>query len=174
MEMDKKIIHGVKVSDVKIELDFRKDGAPIAPCVWFKLNGFKTLEWLKKANDGSFWIERRGTWKSTNEHNALVAATGLNEHDYDEFLDELHDYLDEVVFEQSQEAMSANVNCFELRFREYGRMPQVGATGSDFDTCVLCAQKMRELEFYMREQSPLCRERYYIAQCVTHEVLKRF
>lgn len=172
--MDKKIIYGVVVSAVNIELDFCMNGAPVTPCVWFKVNGLKTLEWLKEADDGSFWVERRDTWESTNEHKALVLATGLDGDAYDEFLDELYDYLDEVVFEQSQEAMSTNPTCFELRFCECGRMPQVGGIGSIFDTCVLCAQKMRKLEFYMREQSPLCRERYYIAQCVTHDVLKRF
>lgn len=172
--MDKKMIHGVEVSEVKIELGFCMTGAPVTPCVWFKVNGLQTLEWLKKANDGVFFVERRDTWESTNEHEALVLATGLDEDAYDGFLDELHDYLDEIVFEQSQEAMSANVNCFELRFRECGRMPSVGCTGSTLDDCVLCAQEIKELEFYMREQSPLCRERYYIAQCGTHEVLERF
>lgn len=172
--MDKKIIHGVEVSDVNVDLDFCMNGAPVTPCVWFKVNGLETLEWLKKADDGSFWVERRDTWERTDEHDALVAITGLDEDAYDDFLDELHDYLDEIVFEQSQEAMSTNPTCFELRFRDCGRMPQVGATGSDFDTCVLCAQEMRELEFFMREQSPLRREHYYIAQCITHEVVERF
>lgn len=172
--MDKKTIHGVEVSDVKIELDFCVCGAPVTPCVWFKINGFETLEWLKKADDGGFWIERRGTWESTNEHEALVAITGLDEDAYDAFLDELHDYLDEIIFEQSQEAMSANANCFELRFCDYGYMPSVGCFGNKFDVCILCAQKMEELEFYMREQNPLRRERYYIAKCGTHKVLKRF
>ena len=172
--MDKEIIHGVEVSDVKVELDFRgMEGAPVTPCVWFKVNGLKTLEWLKKANDGEFWVERIDTWERTNEHE-LVVATGLDEDVYDEFLDELYDYLDGVVLEQSQEAMSNNPECYELRFCWYGRMPHVGCTGSTFDVCVLCAQEIEELEFSMREQSPLRRERYYIAQCVTHEVLKRF
>ena len=173
--MEKEIIHGVEVSDVKIELDFRgMEGAPVTPCVWFKVNGFQTLEWLKKADDGMFWVERLDTWESTNEHDALVAATGLNEEVYDEFLNELYDYLDEIVFVQTQEAMSENPECYELRYCEYGYMPHVGCTGSTFDPCVLCAQEIKELEFSMREQSPLRRERYYIAQCVTHEVLKRF
>ena len=173
--MDKKIIKGVEVSDVHVELDFRvMEKAPVTPCVWFKVNGFETLEWLKKANDGEFWVERRDTWESTNEHDALVAATGLEEDVYDEFLDELHDYLDEIVFVQSQEAMSKNPECYELRYCEYGRMPYVGCTGSTFDPWILCAQEIKELEFFMREQVTLNRERYYIAQCVTHEVLKRF
>lgn len=172
--MDKKIIHGVEVSDVKIELDFQMDGAPVTPCVWFKLNGFETLEWLKKANDGQFLVEKKDTWESTNEHDTLIAITALDEEAYDEFLDELRDYLDEIVFEQSQEEMSADANCFELRFRDYGHMPSVGGKGSTLDVCILCAQKMKELEFFMREQSPLRRERYYIAKCGTHEVLKRF
>ena len=173
--MDKKIIHGVEVSDVKIELDFRgMEGAPVTPCVWFKVNGLQTLEWLKKSDDGMFWVERIDTWERTNEHDALVAATGLNEDVYDEFLGELYDYLDEIVFVESQEAMSKNPECYELRYCEYGYMPQVGCTGSTLDLCVSCAQKIEELEFFMREQSPLRRERYYIAQCVTHEVLKRF
>lgn len=174
MEMDKKIIHGVEISNVEVELDFCMIGAPVTPCVWFNVNGFETLEWLKKADDGSFWVERRDTWESTNDHYEVFVATGLDEDAYDEFLDELHDYLDEIVFEQSQEAMSTNPTCFELRFRDYGRMPQVGCTGSTLDDCVLCAQEIKELEFYMREQSPLRRERYYIAQCGTHEVLERF
>ena len=173
--MDKKIIQGVEVSDVKIELDFRgMEGAPVTPCVWFKVNGYQTLEWLKKADDGEFWVERIDTWERTNEHDSLVAATGLNEDVYDEFLDELYDYLDEIVFVETQEAMSKNPGCYELRYCEYGYMPNVGCTGSTLDPCVLCAQKIEELEFFMREQSPLRRERYYIAQCVTHEVLKRF
>ena len=173
--MDKKIIHGVEISDVKIELDCRMmENAPVTPCVWFKVNGLQTIEWLKKADDGEFWLERIDTWERTNEHESLVAATGLNEDVYDEFLDELHDYLDEIVFVQSQEAMSADPSCYELRYCEYGHMPYVGCKGSTFDPCVLCAQKIEELEFSMREQSPLRRERYYIAQCVTHEVLKRF
>lgn len=172
--MDKKIIYGVEISEVKIELDFRVCGAPVTPCVWFKVNGFETLEWFKKADDGEFWVERRDTWESTNEHEALLAITGLDEDVYDDFLDELHDYLDEMIFEQSQEAMSNDANCFELRFCDYGNMPSVGCSGSTFDVCILCAQKMEELEFFMREQSPLRRERYYIAKCGTHEVLKRF
>lgn len=173
--MDKKIIHGVEVSDVKVDLNFCMDGAYPTPRVLFKMNGFLTLEWLKKADDGSFWVERRVIWGSHEDRVALVKiTTGLDEDVCDEFLDELHDYLDDVVCEQTQEAMSTDINCFELRFCEYGRMPQVGCTGSVFDTCVSCAQELEELEFYMREQSPLRRERYYIAQCVTHEVLKIF
>lgn len=173
--MDKKMIKGVEVSDVHVELNcIVLKNAPVTPCVWFKVNGFKTLEWLKKANDGEFWVERRDTFKSTNEHGELVVATGLDENAYDEFLDELYDFLDEVVFEQTQKAMSKNPGCYELRFCEYGHMPRVGGAGSEFDTCILCAQKIEELEFYMREQAPLNRERYYIAQCVTHEVLKIF
>ena len=173
--MEKEIIHGVEVSDVKIELDFRgMEGAPVTPCVWFKVNGLQTLEWLKKADDGEFWVERIDTWERTNEHDALVAATGLNEDDYDEFLGELYDYLDEIVFVETQTAMSNDSECYELRYCEYGYMPHVGCTGSTFDLCVSYAQKIEELEFFMREQAPLNRERYYIAQCVTHEVLKRF
>lgn len=168
--MDKKIIKGFEISDVRVELN----PEPVTSCVWFKVNGSQDLEWLKKGDDGMFWVERSDTWGSTNGHGVLVELTGLDEDGYDEFLDELHDFLDEIVFEQSQEAMSANTNCYELRFCKYGCMPLVGGTGSDFDACVLCAQKMEELEFYMREQSPLRRERYYIAQCVTHEVLQRF
>lgn len=168
--MDKEIIHGVEVSDVKIELDSHME----APCVWFKVNGFETLEWLKKTADGMFWVERRDTFESTNGHDALVAVTGLDEDGYDEFLDELYDFLDEVVLEQTQEEMSVDPECYELRYCEHGRMPYVGCTGSTFDPCILCAQKIEELEFFMREQSPLERERYYIAQCVTHEVLERF
>lgn len=172
--MDKKIIKGVEISDVKVELNFCMEGAPVTPCVWFKVNGLQTLEWLKKADDGEFWVERIDTWERTNEHDSLVAATGLDEDVYDEFLDELYDYLDEIVFVQTQEAMSNDPACYELRYCEYGYMPHVGCTGSTFDGCVLCAQEIKELEFFMREQSPLRRERYYIAQCVTHEVLKRF
>lgn len=173
--MDKKMIHGVKISDVHVELNFRgMEGAPVTPCVWFKVNGLQTLEWLEKADDGEFWVERIDTWERTNEHEALVSATGLDEEVYDEFLDELYDYLDEIVFVQSQEAMSNDPECYELRYCEYGYMPQVGCTGSTLDLCVLCAQEIEELEFFMRENSPLRRERYYIAQCVTHEVLKRF
>lgn len=175
--MDKKIIiiEGVEISDVHVELDFcGMEGAPVTPCVWFKVNGFETMEWLKKADDGMYWVERRDTWESTNEHEELVATTGLGEDVYDEFLDELHDYLDEIVFIQTQGAMSENPECYELRYCEYGRMPHVGCTGSTLDGCVSCAQEIEELEFFMREQAPLNRERYYIAQCVTHEVLKRF
>lgn len=190
--MDKKTIKGVEVSDVHIELNFRgMEGAPVTPCVWFKVNGFETLEWLKKADDGEFWlerhdtlkiydrhgefwVERRDTWERFGERDALIAATGLDEDTYDEFLDELYDYLDEIVFVETQTAMSNDPECYELRYCEYGHMPYVGCTGSTFDGCVLCAQKIEELEFFMREQSPLRRERYYIAQCVTHEVLKRF
>ena len=187
--MDKKIIHGVEVSDVHVELN----DAPVTSSVWFKVNGFQTVEWLKKTNDGAFWVEpcdstiewlkkadnakfwvRSDSWKVINEHSTLVAVTGLDEDVYDEFLDELHDYLDEIVLEQSQEAMSNDPACYELRYCEYGNMPHVGCTGSAFDMCVSCAQEIEELEFLMREQSPLRRERYYIAQCVTHEVLKRF
>ena len=173
--MDKKIIKGVEISDVHVELNFSgMEGAPVTPCVWFKVNGLQTIEWLKKADDGMFWVERLDTWERTNGHDALVAATGLDEDVYDEFLDELYDYLDEIVFEQTQEAMSKNPECYELRYCEYGYMPHVGCKGSTLDLCVSCAQKIEELEFLMREQSPLRRERYYIAQCVTHEVLKRF
>lgn len=173
--MEKEIIHGVEISDVKVELDCRMmENAPVTPCVWFKVNGLQTLEWLKKADDGEFWVERLDTWEFTNEHESLVVATGLDEDDYDEFLGELYDYLDEIVFVQSQEAMSKNPECYELRYCEYGYMPHVGCKGSTLDPCVLCAQKIEELEFSMREQAPLNRERYYIAQCVTHEVLKRF
>ena len=174
-KMDKKIIKGVKVSNVKVELNFRgMEGAPVTPCVWYKVNGYQTLEWLKKADDGAFCVERRDTWESTNDHDALVAVTGLDEDDYDEFLDELYDYLDDIVCEQSQEAMSGNPACYELRFCKYGKMPYVGGTGSDLDDCILCAQEIKELEFFIREQGPLQRECYYIAQCVTHEVLKIF
>ena len=173
--MDKKIIKGVEVSDVHVELNFRgMEDAPVTPCVWFKVNGLQTIEWLKKSDDGMFWVERIDTWERTNEHDSLVAATGLNEDVYDGFLDELYDYLDEIVFVQTQTAMSEDPACYELRYCEYGRMPHVGCKGSTFDPCVLCAQKIEELEFSMREQAPLNRERYYIAQCVTHEVLKRF
>ena len=168
--MDKKIIHGVEVSDVHVELN----DAPVTCWVWFKVNGFQSLEWLKKTDDGMFWVKRHDTCRCYNEHQELVAATGLNEDVYDEFLDELYDYLDEIVFVQSQEAMSDDPGCYELRYCEYGYMPHVGCKGSTLDPCVLCAQKIEELEFSMREQSPLRRERYYIAQCVTHEVLKRF
>lgn len=173
--MDKKVIKGVEISDVHVELDCRMaEEAPLTPCVWFKINGFETLEWLKKADDGAFWVERRDTFESTNDHEALVAATGLNEDVYDEFLDELYVYLDFIVLEQSQLAMSDNPECYELRYCEYGHMPNVGCTGSTLDLCVSCAQKIEELEFLMREQALLNRERYYIAQCVTHEVLERF
>lgn len=168
--MDKKIIKGVEISDVHVE----SNGAPVTPCVWFKVNGFKTLEWLKKADDGMFWVKRCKTWESFGEYEPVIAATGLDVDVYDEFLDELHDYLDEVVFVQSQEAMSNDPECYELRYCEYGYMPKVGCTGSTLDPCISCAQKIEELEFFMREQSPLRRERYYIAQCVTHKVLKRF
>lgn len=168
--MDKKMIHGVKVSDVHIELN----SAPVSSQIWFKVNGFQTFEWLKKADDGMFWVKRCKTWKSFGEYEPVVAATGLDEDVYDEFLDELYDYLDEIVFVETQEAMSDNPECYELRYCEYGYMPQVGCTGSTLDLCVLCAQEIEELEFSMRENSPLRRERYYIAQCVTHEVLKRF
>lgn len=169
--MDKKIIKGVEISDVHIELN----NAPVSSHIWFKVNGFQTLEWLKKADDGMFWVERHDTFKIYDRHGNLVADTGLDELDEDdEFLDELYDYLDEVVFIQTQEAMSTNPACYELRYCEYGRMPHVGCTGSTFDPWILCAQEIKELEFFMREQAPLNRERYYIAQCVTHEVLKRF
>lgn len=172
--MNKKIIHGVEVSDVIVELDFSANGAPAFPRVWFKVNGLQTLECLKKADDGVFFVERCDTWESTHEHGALVAITGLDDNAYDEFLDELHDYLDGIVFEQSQEAMCTNSTCFELRFCKYGCMPPVGGTGSTLDACILCAQEIKELEFYMREQRPLRSERYYIAQCGTHLVFKRF
>ena len=168
--MDKEIIKGVEISDVHVELN----GAPVTSWVWFKVNGLQSLQCLKKANDGEFWVERHDTLGCYNEHGVLVELTGLDEDVYDEFLDELHDYLDEIVFVQTQEAMSNNPECYELRFCEYGYMPQVGCTGSTLDLCVSCAQEIEELEFFMREQSPLRRERYYIAQCVTHEVLKRF
>ena len=168
--MDKKIIKGIEISDVHIELN----DAPVTCWVWFKVNGFQSLMCLKKANDGMFWVERHDTCNCYNEHRELVEPTGLDEDVYDEFLDELYDYLDEIVFVQTQEAMSNNPECYELRFCEYGYMPHVGCTGSTLDPCVLCAQEIKELEFAMREQSPLRRERYYIAQCVTHEVLKRF
>lgn len=171
--MDKKIIHGVEVSDVKVKLDLRMNGAPITPCVWFKLNGYQTLEWLKKTDDGAFWVDRSNALESPSENDEIVAITGINKYFCDDFLEELFDYLDGIVCEQSQEAMSANPGCYELRFC-YGKMPQVGGIGSNLDPCVLCAQEMRELEFYMRENSPVGRERYYIAQCVTHEVLKIF
>lgn len=167
--MYKKIIKGVEISNVHVELNFRMEGAPVTPCVLFEVNGLQTLEWLKKADDGEFWVERRDTW-----HGELVAVTGLDEDVYDEFVDELYDYLDEIVFVQSQKAMSENPECYELRYCEYGYVPNVGCTGSTFDLCVLCAQELEELEFYMREQAPLNCERYYIAQCVTHDVLKRF
>lgn len=171
--MEKEIIHGVKISDVRVELN----DAPVTSCVWYKVNGAQTLEWLKKGADGMFLVERRDTLKIYDRHGELVTVTGLDELDedvYDEFLDELHDYLDEIVFVETQEAMSKNPECYELRYCEYGYMPHVGCKGSTLDGCVLCAQEIKELEFFMREQSPLRRERYYIAQCVTHEVLKRF
>lgn len=171
--MEKEIIHGVEVSDVHVELN----DAPVTCWVWFKVNGLQSLQCLKKADDGMFWVERNDTLGCYNKYGKDVTATVLDELDedvYDEFLDELYDYLDEVVFVQTQEAMSEDSECYELRYCEYGYMPQVGCTGSTFDPWILCAQKIEELEFYMREQSPLRRERYYIAQCVTHEVLKRF
>lgn len=173
--MDKKMIKGVEISNVHVELYCRMwENAPVTPCVWFKVNGFETLEWLRKAHDGMFWVERCYTHESISEHEELVAATGLDEDVYDEYLDELYDYLDEIVFVETQEAMSNDPACYELRYCEYGYMPHVGCTGSTFDPWILCAQEIKELEFYMREQAPLNRERYYIAQCVTHEVLKRF
>ena len=171
--MDKKIIKGVEISDVHFELN----DAPVTSWVWFKVNGLQSLKCLKKADDGEFLVERNDTLGCYNEHGEDVTVTVLDELDedvYDEFLDELHDYLDEVVFVETQTAMSEDPGCYELRYCEYGHMPYVGCTGSTLDLCISCAQEMRELEFFMREQSPLRRERYYIAQCVTHEVLKRF
>ena len=98
--MDKKIIQGVEISDVRVELN----DAPVTCWVWFKVNGFQSLACLKKASDGEFLVERHDTLGCYNEHEEDVTVTVLNELDeevYDEFLGELYDYLNEIVFVQT-------------------------------------------------------------------------
>lgn len=164
-------ICGVKIKPLNLDLEY-ETYVGTCPAITYSVNGKEFLEWVNVSEDG-YTLERVDSYERTNSRDEMQEASGLeDEYDYFEFLDKLCDYLQETLDEEYAEKVANDPDCYELRYEP----ADVKRTefGSADDRWVWGASTVEALEHYMRENRPLNKQDYYIAESGTHKIIKHY
>lgn len=171
-------ICGVKVKPLNLDLEY-DNYVGTCPAIIYSVNGKEFVEWVKVSEYG-YTLERVDTYESTNSRDEMKEASGLDWDDYDDFKDQLWDYLQETLDEEYAEKEANDPDMYELRCERCEPWDVARVEfGSIEDKWIWGASTVEELErYYMRELKDrfdyYCNCNFYIAEVGTHKIIKHF